>query len=143
MEVRNRSRVLHYSPEAIGLLKEIGVDVQRFYKYFDQNLYKSMNMKRATFFDKETVGVDRLVPGAGVLSTPEAIPQIPIDEAARKDLARLENDTVDYLPSLSAEEKRVKLIKTSYKDFLLQSAKVHPDVIKVLQSAPHGLYGVG
>jgi spermidine dehydrogenase len=133
----------HYSPEAIGLLKEIGVDVQRFYKYFDQNLYKSMNMKRATFFDKETFGVDRLVPGAGVHSTPEAILQIPIDEAARKDLARLENDAVDYLPSLSAEEKRVKLIKTSYKDFLLQSAKVHPDVIKVFQTAPHGLYGVG
>jgi spermidine dehydrogenase len=133
----------HYSPEAIGLLKEIGIDVQRFYKYFDQNLYKSMNMKRATFFDKETFGVDRLVPGAGVHSTPEAILQIPIDEAARKDLARLENDAVDYLPSLSAEEKRVKLIKTSYKDFLLQSAKVHPDVIKVFQTAPHGLYGVG
>jgi spermidine dehydrogenase len=118
----------HYSPEAIGLLKEIGIDVQRFYKYFDQNLYKSMNLKRATFFDKETFGVDRLVPSAGLHSTPEAIPRIPIDEAARKDLARLENEAVDYLPSLSAEEKRVKLIKTSYKDFLLQSAKVHPDV---------------
>src|SRR5207302_3974995 len=40
-------------------------------------------------------------------------------------------------------DKRVKLNKTSYKDFLLQSAKVHPDVVKVFQSAPHGLYGVG
>src|SRR5438552_14072876 len=29
----------HYSPEAIGLLKDIGIDVQRFYKYFDQNMY--------------------------------------------------------------------------------------------------------
>src|SRR5580693_269858 len=132
-----------YSPEAIGLLKEIGIDVQRFYKYFDQNLYKSMNLKRATFFDKETFGADRLVPGAGLHSTPEAISQIPIDEAARKDLARLENEAVDYLPSLSVEEKRVKLIKTSYKDFLLQSAKVHPDVIKIFQTASHGLYGVG
>jgi spermidine dehydrogenase len=133
----------HYSPEAIGLLKEIGIDVQRFYKYFDQNLYKSMNLKRTTFFNKETFGVDRLVPGAGMHSTPEAISQIPIDEAARKDLARLQNDAVDYLPNLSAEEKRVKLIKTSYKDFLLQFVKVHPEVIKVFQAAPHGLYGVG
>jgi len=133
----------HYSAEAIGLLKEIGIDVQRFYKYFDQNLYKSMNLKRATFFDKETFGVDRLVPGAGVHSTPEAIPQIPIDEAARKDLARLENEAVDYMADLTPEQKRVKLSKTSYRDFLLQSAKVHPDVVKVFQSAPHGLYGVG
>jgi spermidine dehydrogenase len=132
-----------YSPEAIGLLREIGIDVQRFYKYFDQNLYKSMNLKRATFFDKETFGVDRLVPGAGLHSTPEAIPQIPIDEAARKDLIRLENEAIDYLPNLSAEEKRAKLSKTSYKDFLLQSANVHPDVVKFFQAAPHGLYGVG
>jgi spermidine dehydrogenase len=133
----------HYSPEAIGLLKEIGIDVQRFYKYFDQNLYKSMNLKRATFFDKETFGVDRLVPGAGMHSTPEVIPQIPIDEAARKDLVRLETEAVDYLPDLTPEQKRVKLTKTSYKDFLLQSAKVHPDIIKLFQTAPHGLYGVG
>jgi spermidine dehydrogenase len=133
----------HYSPEAIGLLKEIGIDVQRFYKYFDQNLYKSMNLKRATFFDKETFGEDRLVLGAGMHSTPEAIPQIPIDAAARKDLVRLENAAVDYLPDLTPEQKRIKLNKTSYKDFLLQSAKVHPDVIKVFQTAPHGLYGVG
>lgn len=133
----------HYSAEAIGLLREIGIDVQRFYKYFDQDLYKSMNLKRATFFDKETFGVDRLVPGAGVHSVPEAIPQIPIAEAARKDLMRLENEATDYLPDLTPEQKRVKLAKTSYKDFLLQSAKVHPDIIKVFQSAPHGLYGVG
>jgi len=133
----------HYSAEAIGLLREIGIDVQRFYKYFDQTLYKSMNLKRATFFDKETFGVDRLVPGAGVHSSPEAISQIPIEESARKNLLRLENDATDYLPDLTPEEKRVKLAKTSYKDFLLQSAKVHPDLIKLFQSAPHGLYGVG
>src|SRR5207253_5820952 len=59
-------------------------------------------------------------------------PQIPIDDVARKDLIRLENEAVDYLPSLSSGDKRVKLNKTSYKDFLLQSAKVHPDVVKVL-----------
>jgi spermidine dehydrogenase len=133
----------HYSPQAIGLLKELGIEVQRFYTYFDQNLYKSMNLKRATFFDKESFGVDRLVPGAGIHSTPDAISQIPIDETARKDLARLENEAIDYFPDLTAEQKRVKLIKTSYKDFLLQFAKVHPDIVKFFQSAPHGLYGVG
>ena len=28
-------------------------------------------------------------------------------------------------------------------DFLLQYVKVHPDVVKVFQTAPHDLYGVG
>src|ERR1700687_2853536 len=55
----------HYSKEAFGLLQELGVDVDRFLKYFDQELYKSMNLKRATFFDKETFGSDVLLPGFG------------------------------------------------------------------------------
>jgi spermidine dehydrogenase len=138
----------HYSKEAFGLLQELGIDVDRFYKYYDQNLYKSMNMKRATFFDKETFGSDVLVQGfgahyLGLQFTPETLAKIPIAEPARHDLARLQNDRVDYMAGLTLEEKRRKLVKTSYRDFLLQYVKVHPDVIKVFQSAPHGLYGVG
>jgi spermidine dehydrogenase len=138
----------HYSKEAFGLLQELGVEVDRFNKYFDQNLYKGMGLKRATFFDKETFGVDRLLPGfgthyLGLTYPPEILAQIPISEAARKDLVRLQEEKVDYLPVLSAEEKRRKLIKTSYKDFLLQYVKVEPEVVKIFQTAPHGLYAVG
>jgi spermidine dehydrogenase len=138
----------HYSKEAFGLLQELGIDVDRFFKYFDQNLYKSMNLKRATFFDKETFGVDRLLAGfgthyLGLSYSAKTLAKIPIAEPARRDLARLQEAKVDYLAGLSLEEKRRKLTKTSYKDFLLQNVKVHPDVIKVFQSAPHGLFGVG
>ena len=138
----------HYSKEAFGLLQELGVEVDRFHKYFDQNLYKGMGLKRATFFDKETFGVDRLLPGfgthyLGLTYPPEILAQIPISEAARKDLVRLQEAKVDYLPGLSAEEKRRKLIKISYKDFLLQHVKVDPEVVKIFQTAPHGLYAVG
>ena len=138
----------HYSKEAFGLLQELGIDVDRFHKYFDQNLYKSMGLKRATFFDKETFGVDRLLSGfgthyLGLTYPPEILAQIPISEAARKDLVRLQETKVDYLPGLSAEKKRRRLRKTSYKDFLLQCVKVDPEVVKIFQSAPHGLYAVG
>jgi spermidine dehydrogenase len=138
----------HYSKESIGLLKELGIDVQRFYKYYDQKLYESMNLGEATFFDKETFGVDRLVPEAGLhyfgpSFAAEAAAQLPITEAAQRDILRLQETSVDYLPGLTPEQKRAKLIKTSYKDFLLQYVKVHPDVVKVFQTAPHDLYGVG
>jgi spermidine dehydrogenase len=138
----------HYSKHAFGLLQELGVDVDRFHKYYDQKLYKSMDLKRATFFDKETFGSDVLVPGFGAhylgLEYPPAIlAKIPISDDARHDLARLQTTSVDYLAGVAPEEKKRKLIKTSYKDYLLQYVKVHPDVIKVFQSAPHGLYGVG
>lgn len=138
----------HYSKEAIGLLKELGIDVQRFYKYYDQKLYDSMKLVEHTFFDKETFGVDRLVPEAGLhyegpAFTAETAPQLPIAEAAQHDIIRLQETTVDYFPDLNPEQKRVKLIKISYKDFLLQYVKVHPDVVKVFQTAPHDLYAVG
>ncbi|HXY10493.1 MAG TPA: NAD(P)-binding protein [Terriglobales bacterium] len=138
----------HYSKEAFGLLQELGIDVDRFHTYFDQNLYKSMDLKRATFFDRETFGKDVLLPGfgahyLGLTFSSETLAKIPIAEPARQDLARLQETNVDYLTGLSLEDKRRKLTKTSYKDYLLQYVKVHPDVIKVYQSAPHGLYGVG
>jgi spermidine dehydrogenase len=138
----------HYSKEAIGLLKELGIDVQRFYKYYDQKLYDSMKLVEHTFFDKETFGVDRLVPEAGLhyegpAFTAETAPQLPIAEAAQHDIIRLQETVVDYFPDLNPEQKRAKLIKISYKDFLLQYVKVHPDVVKVFQTAPHDLYAVG
>jgi spermidine dehydrogenase len=138
----------HYSQEAFGLLQELGIDVDRFHTYFDQNLYKSMNLKRASFFDRETFGRDVLVPGfgthyLGLTYSSEILAKIPIAEPARQDVARLQGANVDYMAGLSLEEKKRKLTKTSYKDYLVEYAKVHPDVVKVYQSAPHGLYGVG
>jgi spermidine dehydrogenase len=138
----------NYSKEAIGLLQELGIDVRRFFKYYDQKLFDSMHLKEAVFFDKETFGTDRLVPQKGlhyfgVDFTLENVSQMPIAEAARKDLLRLQRASVDYMPELTAEKKRSKLIQTSYKDFLLQYVKVHPDVVKVFQSSTHDVYAVG
>ena len=138
----------HYSKEAIGLLKELGIDVQRFYKYYDQKLFDSMKLVEHTFFDKETFGVDRLVPEGdrhyeGPAFTAETAPQLPIAEAAQHDIIRLQETSVDYFPDLNPEQKRAKLLKISYKDFLLQYVKVHPDVVKVFQAVPHDLYAVG
>jgi spermidine dehydrogenase len=138
----------NYSKVSIGLLKDLGIDVQRFYKYYDQKLFDSMKLGESTFFDKETFGTDRLVPEAGLHYfgpnfTPETAAQLPIAEAAQRDIIRLQETNADYFPGLTPEQKRARLIKISYKDFLLQHVKVHPDVAKVFQSAPHDLYGVG
>jgi len=142
-----------YSKAAIGLLNELGIDTQKFYKYYDRRLFESLHLKSATFFDQETFGQDVLWPHVIVgydetftgrtNLTPEMVAQIPIDEAARKDLLRLQTETVDYFPDLDPQQTRLKLMTTSYKDFLLQFAKVHPDVVKVFQSSTHDLYCVG
>ncbi|MGB8774042.1 MAG: FAD/NAD(P)-binding protein, partial [Terriglobales bacterium] len=138
----------NYSKVSIGLLKELGIEVHRFFKYYDQKLFDSMHLQEGVFFDKETFGADRLVLQKGLhyfglAFTMENVAQMPIAEAARKDLLRLQHARVDYMADLTPEQKRRKLIKTSYKDFLLQHAKVHPDVVKVLQTSTHDIYAVG
>ncbi len=138
----------NYSKVSIRLLKELGIEVHRFFKYYDQKLFDSMHLEEGVFFDQETFGADRLVLQKGLhyfglAFTMENVAQMPIAEAARKDLLRLQHARVDYLPDLTPEQKRRKLTKTSYKDFLLQYAKVHPDVVKVLQTSTHDIYAVG
>ena len=138
----------NYSKQSIGLLKELGIDVHRFYRYYDQKLFASRHLTEAVFFDKETFGVDRLVPQKGLhLSrldfTMENLAPFPIAEAARKDLLRLQRSSADYMPGLTPEQKRANLIKTSYKDFLLQYANVHRDVVKVFQTSTHDVFAVG
>jgi spermidine dehydrogenase len=143
-----------YSKVAKGLLQELGIDVQRFYKYYDRKLFAKMKLGEATFFDKETFGEDRLVmEEAGILEeasdylgprySVKAVERMPIAPEARRDLLRLQDAKVDYLPGLTPEQKRVKLIQKSYKDFLLQDVKVHPDVAKIFQTTTHDQYAIG
>ncbi len=85
----------------------------------------------ATFFRKELYGRDRLVVGGTPQEpTQEFLAQAPLPQPVRADLLRLMTDAkVDYLPGLSRQEKIAKLQSMSYRDYLLNTVKVHPDVI--------------
>jgi spermidine dehydrogenase len=144
-----------YSPEADGLLKKIGINPEQLEaKYTDHNLYRSLGLQPAVFFDKETFGADRLVVGVPGVRWFEAqrekampwtafLAKTPLSADAQRDIVRIEEVKVDYLPGLSSAEKKDRLSRISYKDFLLNVAKVHPDVIPFYQTRTHGEWGVG
>ena len=132
-----------YSAEAKGLLAALGIEPERFSKYYDSQFFSSRGLSRGAFFAKETFGADALVAGVGHPTWPEFLAKTPLSQAAQTDVARLYSEKVDHLPQMDREQKKIYLAKTSYKDFLLRDAKVNADVIPFFQKSTYGLYGVG
>ena len=132
-----------YSADAKGLLQDLGIETERFYKYFDQKFYESRNMTRGVFFDKETFGVDRLVTGDGRPDWSTYLAKTPMSEQARKDMLRIQTEKIDYMPGLSMEEKQQSLRAMSYEAFLRDYAKVDQQVITYFMQNPHDLWAMG
>jgi spermidine dehydrogenase len=126
-----------------GLLADLGIDVRKFYRYFDQNFYSSMKLGSGMFFDRETFGVDRLVAGFGAIPHHEFFAKAPLSESARRDIVRLHTEKVDYLRGFTLEQKKAILANTSYADFLTKIAKCTPEVLPVFQTRSHDLFAVG
>jgi spermidine dehydrogenase len=146
-----------YSSVAKGLVEELGIDVASYSKYFDKDLYRSRGLRPKMFFDKETFGADRLVAnfnqrGGGesedaTAQSPKLLEsflrEAPIADQAKRDLQSLYDDPKDYFPGLTSDEKKAKLARISYANYLKDVARVHGDIVKIYQALPHGLFGVG
>ncbi len=130
-----------YSDVAKGLLVELGIETERFYKAYDQKLYSQLGT--AAFFDQETFGGDRLIAGMNAKPWPEFLAKAPLSEMARRDIARVYTERVDYFPGLSKEEKLAKLGKISYADYLLKYCQLTLEALLFFQTFPHDLFCVG
>ncbi len=132
-----------YSQQAKDLLVELGIETERFYKYYDQKFYESRGLTRGVFFDKQTFGTDRLVADEGKPTWEEYLAKTPFSEKARQDMLRIQTGKIDYMPGLTAQEKQTQLGKMSYEAFLRDYAKVDEQVIAYFMQTPHGLWAMG
>ncbi len=136
-----------YSAEAAALLREIGIDRERFRLAGarDRDRGRPRGLGRAFFFDHETFGEDRLVPGYGRLSWSEFVEKAPLSEAARRDLVRLNDDASDFetMPELGSDAKKARLARISYRDYLIDVLELDSRVADFYQSRTHGLFCVG
>ena len=134
-----------YSTVAGGLLWELGIDRTR---YFEKNRgmfsnYADMGLQGSMFFDKETFGTDKLVVGWGDSSISESIESAPLSEQVKRDAIRLYEGKEDYLPDLDAAQTRDRLNKLSYRDYVVEIVKCHPDVVRLFDTSLMGLFVTG
>jgi spermidine dehydrogenase len=123
-----------YSPVALGLIRAIGVDTDRFYTAFDWTRYARMRLTEGVFFDRETFGRDHLAVGETQMPWEEFLASAPLPEIAKKQLVELYASSVDYLPTKTVEEKMKLLASLTYNEFLLDIAKVDPIIVSYLRS---------
>jgi len=130
-----------YSPEAKTLLKEIGIQTEKFYKAYDTKLYAKRGT--AAFFDRETFGEDRLLTGMNSTPWPEFLAKAPLSDAVKKDIARVYTEKVDYLPGMTREQKIAAVGKISYADYLTKNCRLIPEALPFFQTFTHDLFCVG
>ena len=141
-----------YNAPAKQLLSDIGIDIDGFLSANAKNrqLYSSHGLGGSWFFDKETWGSDRLVRtggtaggGGGALNA-DFLAKTPLSAKAQKDILRLYDPRQpDYMPGLSSVEKKGKLAKISYDDFLLDYAKIDKEALWFFHTRTHGLFCAG
>lgn len=146
----------HYSAAAAQVLKDIGIEVSRFYQYYDQDFYARHKLGRGLFFSADKFGRDVLASdklsrwgGADLQdedmdrSVRDTVRSYPVSASAQDALIQLLLSEKDYLPGMSRSEKIALLRKVSYQQFLLQYAGVPLEASDIFRDSIVGLWGVG
>jgi spermidine dehydrogenase len=140
----------NYSDVANGLFHDLGIQPKRLGAAFDLDFYKRNGLTGGLYFDRETFGVDRTlayplvssfhyqgwIPVAeSQLSHEEAVPQMPISDAAKREMMRLLTTRKDAIPDHSYSEEDDYLYSISYREFLSRHLKIRePEIYAIFEN---------
>jgi len=149
------------SPHEFGetvrnLIKDLGVDMDRFKTAYDVDFYKRHNLGAVTYFNKQTFGQDKVVkhpfcdyPGfvegllRPTLSYEEAVQQTPLSEKGKEQLLRVLKGGQHVL-KLPKEESREYVRTHSYFDYLKNTLAVDdPGVLRMARHTAMDYAGSG
>jgi spermidine dehydrogenase len=133
-----------YSKVADGLIRSLGIDPPALEeRCAKKDFYPSIGLGKGLFFDQKTFGADRLVAGVGKKPWREVLADAPLSPRAKADIVRIEEAEIDYMPGLTSDQKKARLLRMSYKDYLLNVVRADPAVIPFYQSRTKDEWGVG
>ncbi len=136
-----------YSRIVKSLLRDLGVELDRFDSAYDDTFFRRNGLAGAVFFDRDNWGADYLVQydvanlgsylplASPRQSAADAVARMPMSEPARRQLLHLLTLERNVLPELSYAQKEEYLSSISYREFLERHVGISEDeVFKVLQA---------
>ena len=135
-----------YSGATQGLLRKLGVEMERFEEYFHHDLYRKHGLESSIYFDHRAYGSERLVRypvldyeqflplAPSRLTASQAVAQMPLQEQARAELLRLLETRGNRLADVPVGEQEALLWRMSYREFLERYLGItDPQVFDLLQ----------
>jgi len=129
---------------------DLGIQPKRLGEAFDVDFYKRNGLTAGMYFDRETFGVDRTlayplvnslhyqgwIPVAeSSLSHEDAIQQMPISDAAKREMLRLLTTRRNALPDYSNSEEDDYLNSISYREFLSRHLNIRePEIYAIFEN---------
>lgn len=139
-----------YSDVAKGLFRDLGIQPKRLGDAFDTDFYRRNGLTAGVYFDRETFGVDRTlayplvnshhyrgwIPVAeSSLPQEEAVRQMPISDAAKREMMRLLTTREDAIPKYSGLEEDDYLHSISYREFLSRHLEIQePEIYAIFEN---------
>jgi spermidine dehydrogenase len=140
-----------YSRESASLIRDIGIDPNRFYEYFDQDYSRRKDLWPAIYFSREAYGEDLTLPnvmgdfrgGADPATYQDALARYPLSEESKVSLMALLQSDEDYLAGMSRKDKIELMRSISYIDFLRDHVGVTEEVATIMRDRINGYWGFG
>jgi spermidine dehydrogenase len=152
-----------YSAVADGLMKALGIDppaLEEFAARADdderfgrqnpkrkspkiEDFYTGYGMQTALFLNREQFGRDSLLAGMDTRPWSELLRDAPLTERVKQDAARIWEGAGDPMPGLTSAQKKDKLSRISYGDYMVKIMGADPGVLPIFQDSTHDEWGVG
>jgi spermidine dehydrogenase len=140
-----------YSKQAKQLLRDVGVEVDSFYDYFDRDYFQRQGLGPAIYFSREEYGKDQTLPNAmgdfrrafDSTDLKKVIEMYPISDESKQSFASLLESEEDYLAGMSNSDKIELLRSISYTDFLRDHIGATEEVVTIVRDRVNGYWGFG
>lgn len=133
-----------WSPAARALLQGLDIDLTQFESWYDQGWSARHGLTRsATLFSAEAWGQTRLLRREPGMPPAATLDQLPLSEAARRDLLQLWTAPRDPFADLSPQAKRARLAAISYDQLLTEVLGLDARICRYLADRSKDYLGAG